>query len=84
MIEDFISNDANHFEALFAGNAVHDHVAVDANEVLAVQDSIFILYVSTHQYKALQDVHSPPDLLSYAPDQQYRSSPPQSPDSCIV
>ena len=43
MIQDLISDDAHHLEALLAANRVDDHVAVDANEVLGVEDAVFIL-----------------------------------------
>lgn len=43
MVEDLVADDAGHLEALLAGDRVDDHVAMDADEVLRVQDAIFIL-----------------------------------------
>lgn len=43
MVQDLISDDAHHLEALLAANRVDDHVAVDADEVLGVEDAVFIL-----------------------------------------
>lgn len=43
MVQDLISNNAHHLEALLAADRVDDHVAVDANEVLGVEDAVFIL-----------------------------------------
>ena len=43
VIEYFVANDPHHLKALLAGHAVHDHVAVNANKVLAIQNSVFIL-----------------------------------------
>ena len=43
MVEDLIADDARHLEALFAGDRVDDHVTVDADEVLRVEDTVFIL-----------------------------------------
>lgn len=43
MVQDLISDDAHHLEALLAADRVDDHVAVDTNEVLGVEDAVFIL-----------------------------------------
>lgn len=43
MVEDLVADDATHFEALLARDRVDDHVAVDADEVLAVEDGVFVL-----------------------------------------
>ena len=43
MIQNLISNDAAHVEALLAANRIHDHVAMNADEVLAVKNGVFIL-----------------------------------------
>nr|POF07767.1 hypothetical protein CFP56_75713 [Quercus suber] len=43
MIEDLVPNDAAHLKALLVADRVDDHVAVNADEVLAVQDSVLIL-----------------------------------------
>jgi len=48
MIEDLFSNDADHLETLLATNTVDDHVAMDANEVLAVEYRVFILACSVY------------------------------------
>jgi hypothetical protein len=43
VVQDLISDDPAHLEALLAGDRVDDHVAVDANEVLAVEDGVLVL-----------------------------------------
>jgi hypothetical protein len=43
VIEDFISNDADHFERCFGTNRVHEHVAMNANKVLGLHDAVFVL-----------------------------------------
>ena len=43
MIQDLIPNDPTHLEALLAGDRVDDHVAVDADEVFAVEDGVLVL-----------------------------------------
>lgn len=43
MIENLISDDARHLEALLACNRVDNHVTVDANKVLRIEDAVFIL-----------------------------------------
>ena len=43
MVQDLVSDDAHHLEALLAADRVDDHVAVDANEVLGVENAVFIL-----------------------------------------
>jgi hypothetical protein len=43
VVEDLVADDARHFEALLAGDRVDNHVAMDANEVLRVEDAILIL-----------------------------------------
>lgn len=47
MIQNLVADDSHHLEALLATNAVDDHVSVDANEVLAIQNSVFVLWYST-------------------------------------
>jgi hypothetical protein len=43
VIQNFVANDSHHLEALLAADAVDDHVTVDADEVLAVQNGVFVL-----------------------------------------
>jgi hypothetical protein len=43
VIEDFISNDADHFERCFGTNRVDEHVAMNANKVLGLHDAVFVL-----------------------------------------
>lgn len=43
MIQNLVANNSHHLEALLAANTVDDHVSVDPNEVLAVQNSVFVL-----------------------------------------
>ena len=55
MVEDLVADNARHLEALLACNRVDDHVAMDADEVLRIEDAVLILarvimlaYVSCH------------------------------------
>lgn len=43
MIQDLVPDDPDHLEALLAADAVHDHVPMDADEVLAVQYAVLVL-----------------------------------------
>lgn len=43
VVEDLITDDASHLEALLARDRVDDHVAMDADEVLRVKDAVLIL-----------------------------------------
>ena len=43
MIQDLIANDPTHLKALLTRNRVDDHVAVDANKVLAVKYGVLVL-----------------------------------------
>lgn len=43
MVEDLITDDTRHFEALLARDRVDNHVAMDANKVFRVEDTILIL-----------------------------------------
>jgi hypothetical protein len=43
VVEDLVTDDTRHFEALLAGDRVDYHVAMDADEVLRVKDTILIL-----------------------------------------
>ena len=47
MVQDLIANDARHFKALLGGDRVDNHVAMDANKVLRVENTVFILEDST-------------------------------------
>lgn len=44
MIEDFVADDADHLKTLLAPHAVHNHVPVDADKMLTVQDRVFVLF----------------------------------------
>jgi hypothetical protein len=43
VVEDLVADDARHLEALLAGDRVDNDVAVDADEVLRVEDAVLIL-----------------------------------------
>lgn len=43
MIKDLIAYNPGHFEALLAGHRIHNHVAMDANEVFRVENAVLIL-----------------------------------------
>lgn len=43
MVQDLISDDAHHLEALLAADRIYNHVAVDADKVLGVENAVFVL-----------------------------------------
>ena len=43
VVQDLVSDDAHHLEALLAADRVDDHVAVDADEVLGVENAVLVL-----------------------------------------
>ena len=43
MVEDLVADHADHIEGVSAANGVDEHVAVDADEVLVVEDGVFVL-----------------------------------------
>ena len=43
VVEDFVPKDADHLEGLLGSNGIDEHVAMDADEVLGVQDAVFVL-----------------------------------------
>ena len=44
MVQDLVANDLHHLEALGRGDRVHEHVAMNADKVLRVQDAVLILH----------------------------------------
>jgi hypothetical protein len=47
VIQNLVANDSHHLKTLLAANAVDNHVTVDTNEVLAVENSVFVLWCLT-------------------------------------
>jgi hypothetical protein len=43
VIQNLVANDSHHLEALLAADAVNNHVTVNADKVLAVQNGVFVL-----------------------------------------
>jgi hypothetical protein len=43
VVEDLVANDACHFKTLFVRHRVDDQVPMDADEMLRVEDAIFVL-----------------------------------------
>lgn len=43
MVEDLVPDDACHFKGLLGCDAVDNHVAMDADKVLRVENAVFIL-----------------------------------------
>ena len=43
MIQNLVADDSHHLKALLAADAVDNHVSMNTDEVLAVQDGIFVL-----------------------------------------
>lgn len=55
MVEDLFPDYSDHLEALLAADTIDDHIAVDSDEVLAVEYRILILdtvHVSQSRYSA--------------------------------
>lgn len=51
MVQDLVSDDAHHLEALLAADGVDNHVAMDANKVLGVENAVLVLASSVdHLY----------------------------------
>lgn len=44
MVKDLVADYPGHFEGLLAGHRVDDYVAMDADEVLGVENTILILW----------------------------------------
>ena len=49
MVEDLVPQDADHLEGLPRSDGVDEHVAMDTDEVLRIQDAIFVLEGSRSQ-----------------------------------
>jgi hypothetical protein len=47
VVQDLIANNARHLEALLGSNRIDDHVAMNADEVLGIEDTVFILQSGT-------------------------------------
>ena len=43
MIQDLVSDDLNHLKGLRRCDGIHEHVPMDPNEMLRVEDAVFIL-----------------------------------------
>lgn len=43
MVEDFVTQDADHVEGLLGSDRVDEHIAMNADEMLGVKDAVFIL-----------------------------------------
>lgn len=46
VVQQLLADNLHHLEGGFGGHGVDKHIAVDANEVLAVHDTVLILYTS--------------------------------------
>lgn len=44
MVEDFIPDDLNHLERLNRGDGVDQHIAMDADEMLGIQNAVLVLF----------------------------------------
>lgn len=49
MVQDLISDDSNHLEGLSRRDRVHQHVTMDADEVLGVQLAVIVLEHVRHE-----------------------------------
>ena len=47
MVEDLVPQDADHLKGWPRGDGVDEHVAMDADEVLRVEDAVFVLKASS-------------------------------------
>jgi hypothetical protein len=43
MVQDLISDDAHHLEALLAADRIDNHIAMNTNKVLGVEDAVLVL-----------------------------------------
>jgi hypothetical protein len=43
MIQDLVSQDPHHIKGLFGRHGIHQHIAMDADEMLRIKNAIFIL-----------------------------------------
>jgi hypothetical protein len=43
VVQNLVSDYPRHLEALLAGHRVHNHVAMNADEMLGIEDTVFIL-----------------------------------------
>ena len=43
VVQNLVPDNARHFEALLACDRVDDHIAMDADKMLRVEDTVFIL-----------------------------------------
>lgn len=43
MVEDLVAQDADHVEGLLGSDGVDEHIAMDTDEMLGVEDAVFIL-----------------------------------------
>lgn len=43
VIQDLIPNNAHHLEALLAADRIHNHIAMNSDEVLGVEDAVLVL-----------------------------------------
>ena len=66
MIQDFISDDLNHLKGLRRCYGIHEHVPMDPNEMLRVEDTVFILKFPSDLPFCTRERH----LI--LPDQRYR------------
>ena len=58
MIQNLVADDSHHLEALLAANAVDNHVSMDANKVLAIQNGVFILWCLTVSMTLVMSLHA--------------------------
>ena len=83
MIEDLIPQDADHLEGLPGSDGVDEHVAMDADKVLGVEDAVFVLssrvrWADRCSKPFRDDVAG----LKRLPDPPCRLSRSQNPDLC--
>jgi hypothetical protein len=62
VIQNLIADYTRHLEALLAGDRVDDHVAMDADEMFRVEDTVLIL----EQHKSVNASHYPWSRLEQA------------------
>jgi len=82
MIQDLVSDNLDHLKRLRRSNRVDEHVAMNPNEMLGVQDAVFILGKKSSQSHALfplKKLLSPNKKEINIPDQPYRQSRSHTP-----
>lgn len=53
MVEDFVANYLDHFEGGLARYRVYEHIAVNPNRVLGIQNGVFVLASGVNNFRGV-------------------------------